>query len=149
MSHLKPITWYLEHVLSGKTPVESGLALLSELQQKHGFSAIVAILPNFSVSLDKYRHMGAHKKVFQAAQGLPGITIVDLLGSFKSIDNDARKFSYDGCHLTEIGHRAMAEILLPIIKNEASGFPVGRHAGKKGSRSGSFPPMPNPEAPKL
>jgi hypothetical protein len=45
---------------------------------------------------------------------------VDLLPRFASLDTHARKFSYDGVHMNEYGHKAMADILQPIVKAFAS-----------------------------
>lgn len=124
--------WYSKTILNGKTPVHAGLTLLSDLQQKNGFSAIVMILPDFSTSFNKYRCMDLHKKVFKAAEGLPGITIVDLLKSFANVDNDLRNFSYDGCHMNENGHEVMAKIIFDILKNK-------QFVSCKSEESGTFP----------
>lgn len=112
--------WYFENVLKGQSTVKAGFTLLSELQQKHGFSALVVILPEFSTPFDEYRSSVIHKKVFQAAQGLSGITVVDFLERFASRDNNAGKFSGDDfLHMNEYGHKAMAEMLLPTIRTTA------------------------------
>jgi lysophospholipase L1-like esterase len=111
--------WYSANVLKGQSTVRAGLVLLSELQRKHGFSAIVAILPGFRRSFDKYRSGDIHQKVFQAADGLPGITVIDLLENFSRINNNARKFSFDYLHLNQYGHRVMAEILIRIVLKAA------------------------------
>ena len=107
---------YLKNILKGQTTVRAGFALLSELQKRHGFSTLVVILPAFTDPFDKYKYTSIHERVFEAAEGLPGIAIIDLLDSFARLDNNAGKFSYDGFHMNEYGHKAMAEILLPIIK---------------------------------
>lgn len=112
--------WYFKSVLKGQSTVKAGFTLLSDLQQKHGFSALVVILPEFRAPFDEYRSSAIHKKVFQAAQGLSGISVIDLLERFASLDNNAGKFSYDdSLHMNEYGHKAMAEILLPIIRTTA------------------------------
>jgi len=107
---------YIKNILKGQTTVRAGLVLLSELQERHGFSTLVVILPAFRTTFAEYKYASIHEQVFQAAEGLPGIPIIDLLPRFARLDNNARKFSYDGLHMNEYGHRAMAEILLPIIK---------------------------------
>ena len=112
--------FYIKHILKEQTTVRAGFALLSELQQSHGFSTLVMILPAFNIPFTAYQHTSIHERVFQAAEGLPGISIIDLLSSFARLDNNARKFSYDGLHMNEYGHKAMAEILLPIIQSFAS-----------------------------
>jgi lysophospholipase L1-like esterase len=110
---------YIKEILQGQTTVRAGLALLSELQQRHGFTTLVVILPAFMTPFDKYQHTSIHERVFQAAEGLPGIAVMDLLQSFARFDNNAREFSYDGLHMNEYGHKVMAEILLPVIKSFA------------------------------
>jgi lysophospholipase L1-like esterase len=111
--------FYAKNILKGQTTVRAGFALLSELRQRHGFSALVTILPVFVDPFDKYKYTNIHEKVFQAAEGLPRINVIDLLPSFARLDNSAEKFSYDGLHLNEHGHQAMAEILLPIIESRS------------------------------
>ena len=108
--------FYIKHILKGQTTVRAGFALLSELQQSHGFSTFVVILPAFKHPFAEYKYANIHERVFQAAEGLPGIPIIDLLPSFARLDNNAGKFAYDGLHMNEYGHRTMAELLLPIIK---------------------------------
>jgi lysophospholipase L1-like esterase len=111
--------WYTDNVLNGISPVEAGFTLLSELQQKHGFSVIIFILPDFRKPFNEYLFMESHSKVLQAAQGLPGITVIDLLESFADVDNNINIFSFkDGTHMNEYGHKIMAEILFAIIKNK-------------------------------
>jgi lysophospholipase L1-like esterase len=112
--------FYIKNILKGQTMARAGLALLSELQQSHGFATLVVILPAFKTPFAEYKYTNIHERVFQAAEGLPGIPIIDVLPSFARLDNNARKFSYDGLHMNEYGHRAMAEILLPIIQALAS-----------------------------
>jgi len=110
---------YIKNILREQTTVRAGLTLLSELQQRHGFSTLVVILPAFMNPFNKYKHTSIHERVFQSADGL-NIALIDLLHSFARLDNDAGKFSYDGLHMNEYGHKAMAEILLPIIQAFAS-----------------------------
>ena len=108
--------WYTENVLGGRSPVEAGFALLSELRQKHGFGAYILILPNFSAPFHDYQSMDMHETVFAAAEE-PKIDVFDLLESFAAIDDNASAFSFDGCHMNEYGHRIMAEILRPIVRS--------------------------------
>jgi lysophospholipase L1-like esterase len=112
--------FYSQHILQGQTTVSAGFALLSDLQQRHGFVALVVILPAFTHPFTAYKHTPIHERVWQAAAGLPGITVLDLLPSFAGLDQNAGKFSYDGVHMNEYGHKAMAEILQPIVKALAS-----------------------------
>ena len=113
--------WYWKHVLRGATTVKSGLALLSDLQRQAGFVAHVAILPEFHFPFDGYRAYPIHERVRRAADGLPGIQIIELLDHLKEIDNHAPVFSYDGVHLNEYGHDTVARILAPLIKTAAAG----------------------------
>ena len=112
--------FYRKHILQGQTTVRAGLTLLSDLQQRHGFAALVVILPAFLHSFTTYQHTHLHEQVLQAAEGLPGMTIVDLLPRFAGLEQNAEKLSYDGVHMNEDGHKAMAEILRPIVTAFAS-----------------------------
>ena len=112
--------FYSQHILQGQTTVRAGFTLLSDLQQSHGFVALVVILPAFLHPFTTYQHTHMHERVLQAAEGLPGMTVLDLLPSFAGLEKNAGKFSYDGVHLNEYGHKAMAEILRPIVKAFAS-----------------------------
>lgn len=107
--------YYVKNILKGQTTVRAGFTLLAELQQRGGFSTLVVILPAFDYPFTDYKHSDIHQQVFQAAEGLPSIPVIDLLPSFARLDNNARKFSYDQLHMNEHGHKAMAEILLPLI----------------------------------
>ena len=90
--------------------------MLSELQEKHGFSALVLILPEFGAPFDEYERQPVHEKVFAAAKGLPGITVIDLLEGFAKLDTRAENFARDdNLHMNEVGHAAMAGLLLPIV----------------------------------
>jgi len=108
--------WYVTDVLKGRSTVEAGLELLSDLQQEHGFRALVLILPGFKDFFDEYRFGDMHEHVFQAAEGLPGITVIDLLPKFAEVTNDGKIFTIDQLHPNEYGHATMANILLPIIQ---------------------------------
>lgn len=108
--------WCIENVLKGKSPVEAGFSLLSELQRKHGFSAYVVVLPSFLDPLRSYRAHAQHRKVVRAVEQFENITLIDLLESFVAIDETFTTFSEDGCHLNSYGHEVMAELLLPIIR---------------------------------
>jgi lysophospholipase L1-like esterase len=111
--------WYVTDVLKGRSIARAGFELLAKLQEEHGFRALVLILPGFNETFDKYRFADIHEQVLQAAEGLPGITVIDLLPMFAGLDNDGKRFTYDALHMNEYGHRSMAEILLPIIRENA------------------------------
>jgi len=112
--------WYSKTVLKDNSTVKAGFLLLSELQQKHDFHALVTILPEFSAPFDKYKSGKIHERIFQAAEGLSGFEVIDLLKNFAEITNNSKKFSIDDIHMNENGHKAMAEILLPIIQTAVS-----------------------------
>jgi lysophospholipase L1-like esterase len=124
--------WYVTDVLKGRSTARAGFELLAELQEKHGFRALVLILPGFNDTFDNYRFSDIHEKVFQAAEGLPGITVLDLLPMFAGLDNDGKRFTYDSLHMNEYGHMAMAKILLPIIQENV------RNAGNQGNPGVAF-----------
>lgn len=111
---------YIKDILKEQTTVRAGFTLLSELQHSYGFATLVVILPAFMHPFAQYKHMSIHERVFQAAEGLTGIAIMDLLPNFARLDQNAGRFSYDGLHMNEYGHQAMAEILLSIIQAFAS-----------------------------
>ncbi|MBN2449781.1 MAG: SGNH/GDSL hydrolase family protein [Lentisphaeria bacterium] len=119
--------WYAAHVLRGQSTVRAGLALLAELQQEHGFASLVAILPEFSLAFHEYPAHDTHRRVFEAAAGLPGIRVVDLLESFAAVDDDASRFSNDCIHLNERGHEVMAQTLLPLVRQALA--PAGETPG--------------------
>jgi len=112
--------WYVETVLQGRSTVEAGFRLLSQLQRPHEFQIRVLVLPTFNVPFDKYDSIEYHDRVRDAATELPGITIVDLLEGFSSRGDAPTALSYDGLHLSEKGHEVMAELLLPVIKGIAA-----------------------------
>jgi lysophospholipase L1-like esterase len=108
--------WYATNVLHGKTPVRAGFELLEELQRAHGFALRVAIVPDFRFPFAAYRSAPVHAAVREAARDLPAVRVIDLGDAFAAVEADARKFSFDGCHLNAYGHRVMAELLLPIVR---------------------------------
>jgi hypothetical protein len=125
--------WYRETVLKGESTVKAGLTLLSELQHKHGFLALVVLLPEFRAPFDQYKSGATHKRVFQEAEGIPGITVIDLLERFASLDIDAEKLAFDGSHLNEYGHQTTAEVLHPIIRTAVEGIQGPQSIGEPAS----------------
>jgi lysophospholipase L1-like esterase len=113
-----PDAWSSES-LRGRSTVRAGLELLSELQQAHHFQVRVLVLPAFDASFDHYRHAELHRRIHEAAAGLPGIVVVDLLEAFASHGNNARALSYDHLHMNERGHRLMAKLILPVVTGAA------------------------------
>ncbi len=124
--------WYRRDVLQGRTPVRAGLELLRELRHEYGFAAVVAILPVFRNPIRRYKYAEVHRRVFEAADGLGGVSVVDLLPRFAELPDDLRAYSIDGLHLNERGHDALARMLVPIVKAAATsnGGVVGGGAGR-------------------
>ncbi len=85
------------------------------MQAEHGFAVEVLILPRFSEPVDRYAAHDVHQRVFDAAAGLDGVVVVDLLEHFAAVEADLRLFGRDPLHLNERGHRVMAEILVPRV----------------------------------
>jgi lysophospholipase L1-like esterase len=107
--------WYVTHILHGKTTVRAGFELFAELQQQHGFTAYVLILPDFRFPFDAYQSEPIHQAIAQSMAGLRNLTLLDLRVGFAAVDADARKFSYDGAHLNEYGHAVLANMLVPLV----------------------------------
>lgn len=110
--------WYKANILKGKNPMELGLQMLSDLQKEYHFTAVVVILPSFVNPFDKYRMEALHANVFKASRDLSNIKVIDLKNYFQHVNNSARVFGYDGCHLNEYGHKIMAQILFHVLKNQ-------------------------------
>ena len=114
-------TWYLENVLRGRDPVQAGMAMLEEIQADRRIPVLVVILPDFTRPFSQYVSADLHARVRQAVGGAAGITVVDTLQGFASIDDNAQRFSDDGLHLNEYGHQVMADILLPVLARYPEG----------------------------
>jgi lysophospholipase L1-like esterase len=128
--------WYQREVLSGRTPVEAGLELLSNLQEEHGFPVIVLLLPDFNQPARRYASSRIHRSLLEAAGVYPNLRVIDLLEEFTRFDPRLRVFSYDGLHLNHLGHRRMAQILARLIRDEAAieGGPRGSTRLRAGER---------------
>lgn len=112
---------YAERFLGQRSTVRAGFELLSELQQEHGFPVLVVILPEFHQPFDQYASSEIHQRVFEDAEGLPGLTVVDLLPYFAATGRDARHLAEDAIHLNALGHEVMADILLPFVQRHPDG----------------------------
>lgn len=119
---------YAAENLGGSSPVRVGLERLSALQREHGFEALVVILPFFERPFRSYRAHDEHRRVIEAARGLPGIMVVDLLERFAALSDDAARFSEDGLHLSRRGHEDMARILADVLQERAA-FADAREGG--------------------
>lgn len=107
---------YQERFLGGRSNVEVGLALLAELQEQHGFRALVAIVPGFRGAFARYEHRDLHERVAEIAGRFPGLEVIDLLEDFRRLDPSGRAFSNDGIHPHPLGHAALAAILYEKLR---------------------------------
>ncbi len=114
----------------GRTSVEAGFELLAELQRKHGFSALVAIIPGFRGPFDRYEHQDIHDRVFEIAGRFPELEVVDLKEDFRRIDPRGQAFSNDGVHPHPRGHAALAAILYEKLR-ERGLAPAASPAGPR------------------
>ncbi len=46
-----------------------------------------------------------------ARDTMPSLQVVDLLDDLRQVTDDPRPMTYDGLHLTETGHRMVAEAM--------------------------------------
>ena len=106
---------YKRDVLKNKNPVESGMELLSQLQQTHGFKVIIFAIPAFDWHDRQYRHTNIHDKLHGVVARYPDFKLVDLLPPFMAMEKDGEGFSYDGLHPNEAGHRLLAEAMAAHI----------------------------------
>ena len=110
-SLFKTEDWYEKNILKGKSPVDVGFRELSKFQEKYGFNTVVYLLPVFKGLFSEYKWWEATTKVMEIAKEFPGIDVVDTLPYFLTVDDYARKFSYDGVHMNEYGHDIFSTIL--------------------------------------
>ena len=75
-------------------------------------------LPESRNPFSEYGSMDIHRKAFKAAEGLPGLTVIDLLEHFAAVTDDAALFSNDGFHLNQRGHEMTSQILEAICKKD-------------------------------
>lgn len=115
----KDYDWYSENVLLGKNPAEAGFDLLAELQRQYGFTSYVAILPVFNGNLNEYKMGAVYDQVRICADPHEELSVIDLVQSFASINPDPTYFSYDGVHMKAQGHDALAQILVPLVRQVA------------------------------
>ena len=125
------IKWYKENILHGQTTVRAALSLFSQLHQQWHFDACVIIIPEFTTQFSEYKSNNFHSKVLEESKGLPGFTLIDLLGDFSKLSNDASIFAYDGLHLNKHGHEVLANILLPVVTGD-----TGRSTDRQNCRQG-------------
>ena len=107
---------YQHDVLKTRNPVESGLELLSRLQQERGFKVVIFLIPAFDWQNGEYKYTGIHDRLKQVAARYPDFAVVDLLPAFMAINNKGEGFTYDGLHPNEAGHRALAELMTPYLR---------------------------------
>jgi len=106
---------YRDKYMGSKNLVEAGMENFSNTARANGFTAVMAILPVFDRPFDQYRHGYQHDRVREAVSKFDNVILWDLREDFAGIDNEAGKFSFDGLHMNEAGHQAMARILAERI----------------------------------
>jgi lysophospholipase L1-like esterase len=122
-----PTSWdvivneYKDKYLGGRSPVEAGMELFSAMAREHGFTAVMAILPVFDRPFGQYRHGYQHDRVREIVARFGGIELWDLKDDFAKKDNEAGKFTFDGLHMNEAGHRAMGEIMTERVRTRLAG----------------------------
>lgn len=107
---------YAKTVLKGRSPVEAGLALLSDLQSEHGFAVRILLLPTFRKPFEERKHKATYDKVVRIAEKLPGIEVIHLVDYFATLPGNSSDYAKDNLHMNPAGHRAMAEFLVPIVR---------------------------------
>src|ERR1035437_4899973 len=107
---------YQRDVLKTRNPVESGLELLSQLQQERGFKVVIFLIPAFDWQNGEYKYTGIHAKLKQVAAHYPDFVVIDLLPAFMAINQKGEGFTFDGLHPNEAGHREIAELMAPYLR---------------------------------
>lgn len=107
---------YRRDFLGDRSPVEVGFELLAELRGQHGFAALAVTFPAFDAPFESYRHGALHEEIRAAAERA-GIPLIDLTEAFAARPEGLRELSFDGLHLTPLGHRVAAELLEPIVRH--------------------------------
>jgi lysophospholipase L1-like esterase len=114
---------YAARFLGGRSSVEVGLGLLAELERRHGFRALVFVVPGFRSPFARYEHAEIHERVRAIADGLPELEVIDLLPDFARLDPQGSAFSNDGIHPHPRGHAALAAILHAKLRERGVGAP--------------------------
>lgn len=116
---------YKRDVLKDRSPVESGLELLSRLQQERGFKVVIVVIPAFDWKDRQYRYTDIHARLKTIVARYPAFKVVDLLPEFMAVDKDGERFSHDGLHPNEAGHSLLADALAAPIGEMLSGANQG------------------------
>jgi len=117
---------YQRDVLKNRNPVESGLELLSRLQQARGFKVVIVIIPAFDWQDRQYRYDDIHARLKTIVSRHPAFKVADLLPGFMAAEKDGGKFAFDGLHPNEAGHQLLADALTVTIGEMLSGADQGR-----------------------
>lgn len=91
--------------------VARGLDALSSLQTRHGFRAVIFIIPAFDRPFSAYQHGGIHERVRRLATLHHNLAVVDLLETLAPLGELAPRLSPDGLHPNESGHTAIASAM--------------------------------------
>lgn len=107
---------YQRDVLKTRNPVESGLELLSRLQQERGFKSVIFLIPAFDWRNGEYKYTAIHDRLKQAAARYPEFVVIDLLPEFIAINKNGEGYTYDGLHPNETGHMELARLMTPHLR---------------------------------
>ena len=117
---------YQRDVLKDRNPVESGLELLSRLQQERGFKVVIVIIPAFDWKDRQYRYADIHARLKAVVDRYPAFQVADLLPGFLAAEKDGAKFTFDGLHPNEAGHQLVADALALTVGAMLAGAERGR-----------------------
>ncbi len=93
----------------------SDLQLMGEVTQRHGIELIVALMP-VKIQVEAEFLDDRPQQMFKRLMTERGVRHVDLLPSLRAAYREVgTSLSYDHCHLTTPGHKAVAEALAPVI----------------------------------
>ncbi len=91
------------------------LQIMREVTQGHGIDLIVALMP-VKIQVEADFLDDRPQQMFEQLMTERGLRCVDLLPSLRAAYREAgTSLSYDHCHLTAIGHQAVAKALTPVI----------------------------------
>ena len=92
------------------------MALLRRLQDEHGFSAVVFLLPGLDAAYASYAHRPQHRRMAAIAHRVGGIEWVDLLEGMSQANANLRLLSFDGMHPNRVGQAVVAELIFRELR---------------------------------
>jgi lysophospholipase L1-like esterase len=103
--------------MAGADPVRLGIRLLQQVQSEAGFKSVLFILPGLNRPFSQYEHQRIHRRVKVIARDtMPSLEVIDLLDDLRAVTDDPSEMTYDGLHLTETGHRMVAEAMASHLR---------------------------------